>query len=125
VPNRNAKDSFSLGLPNPNPFWATAFIDKSSPLAVRLRESLKWEGHYWATVELEWKKEGSLQWVEITAVSQATETNEVELLRLRLQREGLRVQLGAKHPTIKALDAQIQMLEKTIQLLQTSQRHKR
>jgi len=31
---------------------------------------MSWETHVWAIVELEWKKQGSQQWVELKGVPQ-------------------------------------------------------
>jgi len=70
VPNRDQKDAFSIGLPRPNPFRAPVFLSKDAELARQLRERLPWEVHVWAIVELEWKKLGSQQWVELVSVPQ-------------------------------------------------------
>jgi hypothetical protein len=70
VPNRDQKDCFSVGLERPNPFRAPVFLSKESPLAQQLRERLPWEVHVWAIVELEWKKLGSQQWVELVSMPQ-------------------------------------------------------
>lgn len=70
VPNRDQKDAFSLGLPRPNPFRKAVFLSKDSPLSVQLRDRLPWETHVWAIVELEWKKLGTQQWVELVSVPQ-------------------------------------------------------
>jgi len=70
VPNRDQKDAFSLGLPRPNPFRKAVFLSKDSPLSAQLRDRLPWETHVWAIVELEWKKLGTQQWVELVSVPQ-------------------------------------------------------
>lgn len=70
VPNRDQKDAFSIGLERPNPFRAPVFLPKDSPLAQTLRDRLPWETHVWAIVELEWKKLGSQQWVELVSMPQ-------------------------------------------------------
>lgn len=70
VPNRDQKDAFSIGLPRPNPFRAPVFLGKDAELARQLRERLPWEVHVWAIVELEWKKLGSQQWVELVSMPQ-------------------------------------------------------
>lgn len=70
VPNRDQKDAFSVGLERPNPFRAPVFLPKDSALAQKLRERLPWETHVWAIVELEWKKLGSQQWVELVSMPQ-------------------------------------------------------
>ena len=70
VPNRDQKDAFSLGLPRPNPFRKAVFLSKDSALSNQLRDRLPWETHVWAIVELEWKKLGTQQWVELVSVPQ-------------------------------------------------------
>ena len=70
VPNRDQKDAFSVGLPRPNPFRAPVFLSKEAELSRNLRDRLPWEVHVWAVVELEWKKLGSQQWVELVSMPQ-------------------------------------------------------
>jgi hypothetical protein len=70
VPNLDRKDAFRITSAPPNTFHSYAFIDKESPLAQQLRTRLPWETHVWAIVELEWKKLGSQQWVELSAMPQ-------------------------------------------------------
>jgi hypothetical protein len=70
VPNRDQKDAFSIGLPRPNPFRAPVFLSKDAALSKELRDRLPWEVHVWAVVELEWKKLGSQQWVELVSMPQ-------------------------------------------------------
>jgi hypothetical protein len=70
VPNRDQKDAFSIGLPRPNPFRSPVFLSKDAPLSRELRDRLPWEVHVWAVVELEWKKLGSQQWVELVSMPQ-------------------------------------------------------
>lgn len=70
VPNRDQKDAFSVGLERPNPFRAPVFLAKDSPLSQTLATRLPWETHVWAIVELEWKKLGSQQWVELVSMPQ-------------------------------------------------------
>lgn len=70
VPNVDRKYSFRVSPAPPNSFQASVFLDKESPLAQELRSRLPWETHVWAVVELEWKKLGSQQWVELSAVPQ-------------------------------------------------------
>jgi hypothetical protein len=70
VPNRDQKDAFSIGLPHPNPFRAPVFLTKEAALARELRDRLPWEVHVWAIVELEWKKLGTQQWVELVSMPQ-------------------------------------------------------
>jgi len=70
VPNLDRKDAFRVSPAPPNPFQASVFLDKDSELAQELRSRMPWETHIWAVVELEWKKLGSQQWVELSAVPQ-------------------------------------------------------
>lgn len=70
VPNLDRKDAFRVSPAPPNSFQASVFLDKDSPLAQELRVRMPWETHVWAVVELEWKKLGSQQWVELSAVPQ-------------------------------------------------------
>ncbi|MFO1485201.1 MAG: hypothetical protein U1F71_17705 [Verrucomicrobiaceae bacterium] len=70
VPNSDHKDAFRVSPAPPNTFQASVFLDKDSALAQQLRSRLPWETHVWAVVELEWKKLGSQQWVELCAVPQ-------------------------------------------------------
>lgn len=70
VPNLDHKDVFRISPAPPNSFQASVFLDKDAPLALELRNLLPWETHVWAVVELEWKKLGSQQWVELSAVPQ-------------------------------------------------------
>lgn len=70
VPNLEHKDVFRVSPAPPNSFQETAFLDKNSELAQKLRSQLPWETHVWAVVGLQWKKLGSQQWVELTSVPQ-------------------------------------------------------
>jgi hypothetical protein len=70
VPNLDRKDVFRVSPAPPNAFQSSVFLDKDSPLAEDLRDRLPWETHVWAVVELEWKKLGTQQWVELSAVPQ-------------------------------------------------------
>jgi hypothetical protein len=70
VPNVDRKDAFRVMPAPPNSYNASVFLDKDSALAQELRTRLPWETHVWAVVELEWKKLGSQQWVELSAVPQ-------------------------------------------------------
>ncbi|MEZ5384064.1 MAG: hypothetical protein R3F13_00975 [Prosthecobacter sp.] len=70
VPNIDRKYSFRVSPAPPNTFQASVFLDKESPLAEQLRTRLPWETHVWAVVELEWKKLGTQQWVELSAIPQ-------------------------------------------------------
>ena len=70
VPNLDRKDAFRVSPAPPNSYQASVFLDKDTKLAQELRARLPWETHVWAVVELEWKKLGSQQWVELSAVPQ-------------------------------------------------------
>jgi len=70
VPSLDHKDAFRVSPAPPNSFQASVFLDKESALAQELRDRMPWETHVWAVVELEWKKLGSQQWVELSAIPQ-------------------------------------------------------
>lgn len=70
VPDIEHKDAFRVMPAPPNSFQAPVFLDKDTALAQELRTRLPWETHVWAVVMLEWKKLGSQQWVELSAVPQ-------------------------------------------------------
>jgi hypothetical protein len=70
VPNLDRKDAFRISPAPPNTFQGYIFLDKESPLARELRARLPWETHVWAIVELEWKKLGTQEWVELSAMPQ-------------------------------------------------------
>ncbi len=70
VPNLDRKYAFRVSPAPPNTFQASVFLNKESPLAEQLRTRLPWETHVWAVVELEWKKLGTQQWVELSAIPQ-------------------------------------------------------
>ena len=70
VPNVDRKDAFRVSPAPPNSFQASVFLDKDSALAQELHSRMPWETHVWAVVELEWKKLGSQQWVELSAIPQ-------------------------------------------------------
>ncbi len=70
VSNASRKDCFRVSSAPPNSFLGDVFLEKGAELANELRTSMPWETHIWAVVELEWKKQGSQQWVELKAVPQ-------------------------------------------------------
>lgn len=70
VPNISSKDCFLISPAPPNSFQGHVFLEKDSELAKKLRVSMPWEDHQWAMVELEWKKKGQQQWVELKKVPQ-------------------------------------------------------
>lgn len=70
VPNADRKDAFRITPAPPNTFQASAFIDKDSAFGQEMRKRLPWDKHTWAIVDLEWKKLGTQQWVEVTAMPQ-------------------------------------------------------
>lgn len=70
VRDRSRKDCFRVSPAPPNSFLGDVFLEKGAELANELRTSMPWETHIWAVVELEWKKQGSQQWVELKAVPQ-------------------------------------------------------
>jgi hypothetical protein len=70
VPDVTRKECFRVSPAPPDPFRGDVFLEKDAELAEKLRESLPWETHVWAVVELEWKREGAQQWVEVKEVPQ-------------------------------------------------------
>lgn len=70
VPNADRKDAFRINAAPPNSFQGYAFLEKDTELAKELRTRMPWETHVWAIVDLEWKKLGSQQWVELHGVPQ-------------------------------------------------------
>ncbi len=54
----------------PNPYLATVFVDRDSPLGRELRDKIPWGTQVWAIVELEWLRLGTQKWVELSAVPQ-------------------------------------------------------
>ncbi len=70
IPNLDRKDAFRISPAPPNTFQASAFVDKDSAFGEEMRKRLSWDKYSWAIVYLEWKKLGSQQWVEVTAMPQ-------------------------------------------------------
>lgn len=71
VPDRENKDAFEIAPPMPTGKQMFAFTDKNSQLARKLATTITWDKMVtWAIVELEWKKDGDKNWVELTAVPQ-------------------------------------------------------
>ncbi len=70
VPDVSHKDSFCLSPAPPDSFQGSAFLPKDTDFAAELKTRLPWETHVWAVVELEWKKQGAQQWVELKSVPQ-------------------------------------------------------
>ncbi|WP_449070016.1 hypothetical protein [Prosthecobacter sp.] len=70
VPNADRKDAFRISPAPPNTFQAYAFVDKDSKFGEEMRKLLPWDRHTWAIVDLEWKKLGNQQWVEVVAMPQ-------------------------------------------------------
>lgn len=70
VPDLSGKDCFRVSPAPPNSFQGHVFLEKNSELAKELREHLPWETHLWVVVELECKKQGAQQWVELKEMPQ-------------------------------------------------------
>lgn len=71
IPNREEKDAFEIAPPMPTGKQMFAFTDKTSQLARKLASTITWDKMVtWAIVELEWRKDGGKNWVELTAVPQ-------------------------------------------------------
>lgn len=70
VADVSRKDCFHVSPAPPNSFQGHVFLEKGTELAEELRTDMPWETHLWAVVELEWKKVGAQQWVEVKEVPQ-------------------------------------------------------
>lgn len=70
IPNIERKDAFRICPSPPNTFQASAFVDKDSAFGAEMRKRLSWDACTWAIVDLEWKKLGNQQWVELTGMPQ-------------------------------------------------------
>ena len=70
VPNADNRHAFRVGPAPPNPFLKTVFLPKESTLSAKLKDSISWGAQVWAIVELQWRRMGGDQWVELVAVPQ-------------------------------------------------------
>ncbi len=69
VPGLDKKICVEVQSPSP-PFVGCVFARKGTPVAMNLERHLGWQDQAAAVVELEWRKEGSYQWVELTQLPQ-------------------------------------------------------
>jgi len=70
VPDRESKDCFRLQPPSA-PYEGYVFVPKDSPLSADLRNKISWETETsFVIVELQWRKLGTFQWVEMTGMPQ-------------------------------------------------------
>ncbi|MCB1210490.1 MAG: hypothetical protein KDK97_14255 [Verrucomicrobiales bacterium] len=70
VPDRESKDCFRLQPPSAN-YEGYVFVPKDSPLSTDLRNKISWETETsFVIVELQWRKLGTFQWVEMTGMPQ-------------------------------------------------------
>lgn len=70
VPNADSRHAFRVGPAPPNPFLKTVFLPKDSTLATQVKDTISWGAQVWAIVELQWRRMGGDQWVEVVAVPQ-------------------------------------------------------
>jgi hypothetical protein len=70
VPDLENKDCFLIQPPQED-FEVAVFVDKKSPLAEMLRRELTWSTQYaYVLAEIQWREDGTNQWVELTDVPQ-------------------------------------------------------
>lgn len=70
VPDLDNKDCFLIQPPQED-FEVAVFVPKKSPLAEMLRRELGWSTQYaYILAEIQWRQDGTNQWVELTAVPQ-------------------------------------------------------
>lgn len=70
VPDREAKDCFRIQPPFPT-YDGYVFVPKDTPLAQDLRTKISWETQTsYVIVELQWRRLGTFQWVEMTGMPQ-------------------------------------------------------
>lgn len=70
VPALDKKFCVEVQSPSP-PFVGSVFVRKGTPVSLTLERHLGWEvDQAAAVVELEWRKEGNYQWVELTQLPQ-------------------------------------------------------
>lgn len=70
VPNADQKDVFEVTTPMEN-VTTYVFTPKGTPLARSLASTLSWDKEVsWVVVELQWRKEGTHKWIELTALPQ-------------------------------------------------------
>lgn len=70
VPDLDGKDCFKIEPPLPT-YVGYVFTPKGTPLAADLAKRITWEAlTAFVVVELRWKQQGGMKWVELTAVPQ-------------------------------------------------------
>jgi hypothetical protein len=70
VPNRDGMDAFEISTPMENAH-GFVFTPRSTPLARSMNSTISWDKEAsWVIVELQWRREGSAKWIEITGLPQ-------------------------------------------------------
>lgn len=70
IPGLDQKEQFSVTSPMAN-VRGFVFVPKGTPFARSLASTISWDKEAsWVVVELQWRKEGSAKWVEMTALPQ-------------------------------------------------------
>lgn len=70
VPNRDEKSVFDVTTPMEN-VRGYVFVPKGSPLDRSLAGTISWDKELsWVIAELQWRREGTRKWVELTALPQ-------------------------------------------------------
>ena len=70
VPDLENKDCFIIQPPQED-FEVSVFVPKNTPLADKLRRDLSWNTQFaYVLAEIQWRDDGTHQWIELTAVPQ-------------------------------------------------------
>ncbi len=70
IPNVEEKDTFEVTTPMEN-VHGFVFVPRGSPLQRSLSSTISWDKEMsWVIVELQWRRQGSSKWVEMTALPQ-------------------------------------------------------
>ncbi|MBL9143922.1 MAG: hypothetical protein JNM99_09600 [Verrucomicrobiaceae bacterium] len=70
VPNRDEMDAFEISTPMENAH-GFVFTPSSTPLARSMNSTISWDKEAsWVIVELQWRRQGSTKWIEITGLPQ-------------------------------------------------------
>lgn len=70
VPDLENKDCFIIQPPQED-FEVSVFVPKNTPLAEKLRRDLSWSTQFaYVLAEIQWRDDGTHQWIELTAVPQ-------------------------------------------------------
>lgn len=70
VPNHDEMDAFEISTPMENAH-GFVFTPRSTPLARSMNSTISWDKEAsWVIVELQWRRQGSAKWIEITGLPQ-------------------------------------------------------